>query len=544
MPTPGTPTPLLLHDLAATHRLARAAMRLARPGDAIMLEGELGAGKSEFARAFLRAAAGDEALEVPSPTFTLIQSYETAIGPVHHYDLWRLDGPHAMEELAWEDARADIVLVEWPERLGELRPVGALTVRFSLDGGEARKAELTGWPDRLPALLQTFNAAPGPAGNAPSGQDAAGLPVPSTAKPGVRSAGELPASPVREQAAQAGDAQQPDATTPNRRDDQITLFLAANGYDAAQTAPLAQDASFRRYLRVTGGPRPAVLMDAPPPEQVEPFLRVAAHLQQGGLSVPEILAADPRSGLILEEDLGDHLFGTILTESNAPALFDAAIDALVALQRAAPLPDLPTWSADEMRDTALGTLFDWWWPAQFGGSAPDAARADFASALDTMLLPLRNGPRCLVHRDWFAGNLIWLPDRTGVRRVGIIDFQGAALGHPAYDLVSVLQDARRDLSRHLQDSALTRYLTARPELDARAFRTAYDACAAQRHLRVACQWVRLAVRDHKPNYLAFGPRTWHLLAKALLRPAAAPLAAAFDRWIAPAARGNPPGLAV
>jgi aminoglycoside/choline kinase family phosphotransferase len=148
----------------------------------------------------------------------------------------------------------------------------------------------------------------------------------------------------------------------------------------------------------------------------------------------------------------------------------------------------------------------------------------------------------MVHRDYFAGNLLWLPHRSGALRAGIIDFQGAALGHPAYDLVSLLQDARRDIPVACQQRAVGRYLAARPELDPGDFRLAYGACAAQRHLRVACQWVRLALRDARPQYLAYGPRTWRLLDDALRQPAAEPLARALNRWIPAAARGNPPGL--
>jgi aminoglycoside/choline kinase family phosphotransferase len=373
------------------------------------------------------------------------------------------------------------------------------------------------------------------------------------------------------------------------RDALIARFLENHGYGAASPAPLAQDASFRRYLRLTGGPRPAVLMDAPPPEDVRPFLRIAAHLAAIGLSVPDIIAADQDSGLVLEEDLGDALFAASwpgassswpgLTRPSTPdrpcaggrvkpghddealcleeqyphfgnedvarqsTLFATAIDAVVAIQRAAPPPHLPAWDAPAMAHTALGTLLDWWWPAAFAAPAPPAARADFTAALTALLQPLTDGPRCLVHRDFFAGNLIWLPDRTGLRRVGILDFQGAALGHPAYDLVSLLQDARRDIPPPLADAAIARYLAARPDLDPDAFRTAYAICAAQRHLRVACQWVRLALRDHRPHYLAHGPRTWRLLQAALRHPAAAPLAAAMDRWIPPAHRANPQGLA-
>jgi aminoglycoside/choline kinase family phosphotransferase len=196
-----------------------------------------------------------------------------------------------------------------------------------------------------------------------------------------------------------------------------------------------------------------------------------------------------------------------------------------------------------MIQTALGTLFDWWWPATFGGPAPAAARDDVAGALAAMLAPVASGPRCFVHRDFFAGNLLWLAGRDGARRVGIIDFQGAAIGHPAYDLVSLVQDARRDIPDDLAERAVARYLAARPDLGATAFRAAFAACAAQRHLRVACQWVRLARRDGRPQYLVHGERTWRLLDAALAQPAAAPLAAALDRWIPPASRGNPPGIA-
>ena len=328
------------------------------------------------------------------------------------------------------------------------------------------------------------------------------------------------------------------------RDALIARFLARNGYDAGAAAPLAQDASFRRYLRLKpSGTKPgAVLMDAPPPEDVRPFLAMAAHLSNAGLSVPAILGADADNGLVLEEDLGDSLYSAVLTGANAHALLDAAIDALAVMQRAAPPPGLPTWGAPEMRETALGTLFDWWWPAIHGAPAPPAAREAVAAGLTDMLVHVEQGPRCLVHRDYFAGNLLWLADRQGHERAGIIDFQGAAIGHPAYDLASLLQDARRDMPEAWEGHALARYLAARPELDAGAFLSAYTACAAQRHLRVACQWVRLAVRDNRPAYLAHGPRTWALLTRALAEPAAAPLAAALDAWAPRSHRRNPPGL--
>lgn len=144
---------LPLPDLAATERLAARIAQRTRPGDAILLEGPLGAGKSAFARAFLRAATGDAGLEVPSPTFTLVQSYDTPHFRVHHFDLWRLTGPAALEELGWDEAVRDVVLVEWPDRLGALRPYDALTVTLCAAHSEdSRMATLDGWPDRLDAL--------------------------------------------------------------------------------------------------------------------------------------------------------------------------------------------------------------------------------------------------------------------------------------------------------------------------------------------------------------------------------------------------------
>ncbi len=146
MPPPRT---IALPDLPATEHLAAVIAGLVRRGDAILLEGPLGAGKSAFARAFLRAAAADPALEVPSPTFTLVQTYDTRVGVVHHFDLWRLDGSGALDELGWDEARDDIVLVEWPDRLAELCPDDALTIVLAFEEGDTRLATVSGWADRI-----------------------------------------------------------------------------------------------------------------------------------------------------------------------------------------------------------------------------------------------------------------------------------------------------------------------------------------------------------------------------------------------------------
>lgn len=323
----------------------------------------------------------------------------------------------------------------------------------------------------------------------------------------------------------------------------LQSFLSGTAWASARIAPLAQDASFRRYWRLHLDTASAVLMDAPPPEDVRPFLRIAAHLSAIGLSVPTILKADEVAGLVLEEDLGDTLLSALLdTGADPDPLLRAAAEALIPMQRAAPPPDLPAWGPDAMADTALGTLFDWWWPARHGSPAPAAARAQVAAALHAILDKLHDGPRGFVHRDYFAGNLIHLPDRSSPRDIAIIDFQGAAIGHPAYDLMSLLQDARRDIPPDTEAAVIDHVLSLRPDLDPHAFRVAYAACAAQRHLRVACQWVRLALRDHRPHYLSYGPRTWRLLTRALEHPANAPLRAALDRWVPPQDRANPPGL--
>jgi aminoglycoside/choline kinase family phosphotransferase len=326
----------------------------------------------------------------------------------------------------------------------------------------------------------------------------------------------------------------------------IAAFLARHGYGAARMAPLAQDASFRRYVRLAGGPRPAVLMDAPPPEDVRPFVRIASHLAGIGVSVPEILACDEAEGLLLEEDLGDELVSELIgpgcAGDGATGCLMAAADALVVMQHHPPPSGLPAWDAAAMAGAAIGTLFDWWWPAMFGGAAPQAARDEFAAALEAMLAAVADDAACFVHRDFFAGNLLWLPLRSGVRRIGVLDFQTAAIGHPAYDLASLLQDARRDIPTDVAEKVIAHYLAARQELDPAAFRAAYDACAAQRHVRVAAQWVRLAKRDRRPGYLVHGPRTWRLLRQAVQQPVAAPLATALDRWIPADRRGNPPRL--
>jgi aminoglycoside/choline kinase family phosphotransferase len=325
------------------------------------------------------------------------------------------------------------------------------------------------------------------------------------------------------------------------RDEAIEALLRQTRFAGAVLAPLAQDGSFRRYLRAAKNGETAVVMDAPPPEDVHPFLAVGEHLRAIGLSAPRIIAADQQRGILLLEDFGDAVFSA--NPAPPETLFDAAVDALAAMQRAAPPDFLPAWLSVGMAEAAFATLFAWWWPAAFGAQAPDAAKHDFTAALAAMLAPLDAGPRVFVHRDYFVANLMWLPEREGISRTGILDFQTAAIGHPAYDLASLTQNTRAAISEPLRERAIARYLQQFPAYGEAAFRNAYWACAAQRHLRVACLWVRLAKRDGKPRYLAYGPRTWDALQTALEQPACLPLKQVMDHWIPAQFRRNPDGLA-
>jgi hypothetical protein len=319
------------------------------------------------------------------------------------------------------------------------------------------------------------------------------------------------------------------------------VFLAENGFAAAARHPLPADASFRSYTRLEGGPRPALLMDAPPPqEDLGPFLRIGAHLRAAGLSAPEIIAADPHQGFALIEDFGAKTMAQLLDAGDAAAPhYLAATAALARLHAVPPPPGLPGWGADRMADTAAATFLGWWWPACFGGPPPEAVSAGFGRAIHAMLAPFAAAG--FVHRDFFPANLMPLPERAPPADVGLLDFQDAALGHPAYDLVSLVEDARRDVDPKVRAACIAHYLELRPELDPEAYRAAMAAMAAQRHLRVACLWVRLARRDGKPHYLQHGPRCWALLARALEHEATAPLRDFLDKHVPVALRQNPEG---
>lgn len=309
-------------------------------------------------------------------------------------------------------------------------------------------------------------------------------------------------------------------------------FLAAHGFGTAERIPLPADASFRRYERLIGGPVPALLMLCPPHrEPIEPYLRIAAHLRGLGLSAPQVFFADGTAGLALIEDLGPDTFTALLARrQDETALYALAAQTLAHLHRHPAPAFLPRWDVEAMVQAAAATLFEWWWPAAFG-SAPEAGVCTaFAAAARATLAPFADDPPVLVHRDFHVDNLLRL-DRPGPAACGLLDFQDAGAGHPAYDVMSLLEDARRDVDPAVRRAALARYLDAARVADRARFLGAFAAHGAMRHARVAALWTRLARRDGKRHYLRHAPRTWRMLDRALAHPACAPLAAWFDDHI-------------
>ena len=323
----------------------------------------------------------------------------------------------------------------------------------------------------------------------------------------------------------------------------ISAFLTANGWSGVEPAMLAGDASFRRYYRLKDAERSAVLMDAPPPqEDVGPYVTVAEILQRLGLSAPHIHAQDRNRGFLLIEDFGDDTYTRLLAAgADEVALYALAIDTLVALQRrvaAEGLPDLPAYDdARLLGEAAL--LTDWYAPAILGKPLAAAAREAYL-ALWRKILPdaALPGPT-LVLRDYHVDNLMLLRDRPGVRACGLLDFQDAVCGPAAYDLVSLLKDARRDVPAALRAPMTERYLAAFPGIDRAAFDRSATILATQRNCKIIGIFTRLWRRDGKPGYLRHIPRVWRLIEEDLRAPALAPMAAWLDRYLPAAVRRIP-----
>jgi aminoglycoside/choline kinase family phosphotransferase len=321
-------------------------------------------------------------------------------------------------------------------------------------------------------------------------------------------------------------------------------FLATAGWSGAERRLLAGDASFRRYDRLTQAGRTAVLMDAPPPhEDVRPFLRVRNLLEDRGLSAPRLYAADEAQGFLLLEDLGDDTYARLLARGeDETKLYRLAVDALIELARKSDgeaLAALPALDDARALDE-VARFLDWWWPTAQGAPVPDPVRADWTAAWRAVLPRGRRVAETIALFDFHVDNLLWLKGRPGVAACGLLDFQDAVRAPMGFDLMSLLQDARRDLKPGLEAELYERFVAAFPALDRAAFADAFAVFGAERHARILGTFVRLWKRDGKPGYLIHLPRVWRQLETALATPVMAPLAAWFDRHVQRAQRGALP----
>ena len=314
-------------------------------------------------------------------------------------------------------------------------------------------------------------------------------------------------------------------------------FLATCGWRGAEIVPLAGDASFRRYFRVVNGDRTAVLMDAPPPhEDPRPFVAVAEWLASVGLSAPQILARDLRRGLLLLGDFGDWRLREFLDDDPAREhdLYELATDVLIHLHQHPPMPRLKPHGLDQWLEE-LKLFTEWYCPAVGIEVDTEAYRAAWTKVLE----PVANDglSPVTVLRDYHAENVMLVEGREGVGHFGLLDFQDAVAGHPAYDLASVLEDARRDVPPELERAMIDRYATATGHGE--ALERAYWALAAQRNTRILGVFTRLWKRDNKPHYRRFQPRMWGLLERDLARPHLEPVRDWFDTNVGPEYRREP-----
>jgi len=478
-----TPSSLSLHlaTEADTIRLGEELALVVKSGDCVALWGNLGAGKSTLARALLRAMADDDYLEVPSPTFTLVQNYDLRF-PVAHFDLYRLSDPAELEEIGFADALDNgVCLVEWPDKAGTSLPEARMDITFGFDPAGGRQITIQATPTQLARIKRVLA---------------------------------------------------------------IRRFLDAHGYADARRRHLTGDASTRayEYIYPEDGSARRILMDSPrqpdgPPirdgkpysqivhlaEDVYPFVAIDLALRDRGFAAPQIYESDCESGLLLIEDLGPD---TLLDGDGKPIeeRYREAVACLAALHAVAFDRDirLPTGGVHHVPDydrTAMKMeaelLIDWHLPWKRNGTpATDAERAEFLAIWDGLIDQLATAEKTLVLRDFHSPNIIWRGEQQGIQRIGLIDFQDAMIGPSAYDLVSIVQDARVTVERNIVDQLMADYLDLRrrePGFDETDFLKAWAIMSAQRACKLNGLWVRLMKRDHKPGYMKHMDRTlWHL----------------------------------
>lgn len=318
-------------------------------------------------------------------------------------------------------------------------------------------------------------------------------------------------------------------------------FLLAHDYNDADIVMIAGDASFRKYFRLSQGDKSTILMDAPPPEEdVTPFVAVAKGLLEMGYSAPEIIAMDRENGFLLLSDLGDDSFNRLVTAdpSLELMLYENAVDTLVDLHRQTVPKKFPVvgdisyrlrpYSVDVLMEEAQ--LLTQWTMAALGGICEVRDKA-FDAAFSSPLQQVAKDNTVISLRDYHVDNLMWLPDRDGLDRVGLLDFQDALLGHPAYDLVSLLQDARRDVSPALEEAMINRFMAKSGIENEAKFRADYAILGAQRNAKIVGIFTRLYMRDGKAGYLPLIPRVWGLLERNLWLEGLAPLRDWIEEYV-------------
>ena len=449
---------IYLDDEQATRSLAQRFAPLLVAGDTILLEGPIGSGKTHFCRSLIQTRLG-RTEDVPSPTFTLVQTYEADV-EIWHADLYRLTNLSETHELGLDEAFATaICLVEWPDRLGRHVPHNAIRITLSVEG-EGRLA-----------LIDASNSL-------------------AVRRMLLAEARERLCSDVLRQA----------------------------GWDNARREALSGDASARRYERLYLKGETRLLMDAPPhqSDQVSDFVSIGRHLCRLGLSTPRIYAEDLQNGLLLIEDFGDGGFARLMQDdpdSEIP-LYTEAIKVLAHLQSHPPAQDIPELSGADWAQSA-GLVLEWYHFAVMG-KRPDG-RA-LTALLNDQLSHLANLPLVMIHRDFHAENLMWLPERNGLQKVGLLDFQLAQMGQPGYDLVSLLQDARRDVGAGVEKQMIEHFL-ALTGLEESAFLPGYACLGTLRALRVLGIFARLCLVSGKSHYVDLIPRVWAHLQRNLQHPA-------------------------